>query len=249
MSNSVLTTEEHDLLRRLGLSKRAVVLYEHLLEHQSLDAKQAAKLSGELPSAEYRLFSQLEKLELIRREKKRPLVFVAMPKEVGLRAAYVQFRSGMDQLVERLSGGQGEYYLEIIVGRQALYDKYVELAAGSQSEICIYAIGIAYSKDLERSQQDALARGVAVRHVLQQIQPTNFHVAHKWQRLGVKVRYFPSERGFHLMLFDSRTLLLTFSDPEHTEDRVSILTNNPAAVRLFMTEFENIWDSSRQVNV
>ena len=248
MKTKLLSSEEKELLRRLGLSKRAIFLYGHLLQHGSLTSKQAADLSSELPSAEYRLFSQLERAGLVRREAGRPVVFAAVPKDIGLKAAYLQFQSGLEQLVRRVGSEESDYHLEVIVGRQALYEKYIELAERSQHEVCIYAIGIAYSKELERSQQTTLRRGVRIRHVLQQIKPSNFHVAHKWQRLGVKLRYSQSERGFHFMLFDSRTLLISFSDPENTNDRLTILTNNPSAVRLFEVDFERIWDNAQPVD-
>jgi sugar-specific transcriptional regulator TrmB len=249
MKKAVLTASEQTLLDRLGLSKRAIVLYEHLLRQDSLTAKQAAIIMKELPSAEYRLFRQLEQLGLIRRSTARPVVFTAISKEIGLRAAYLRFRFDLEKLVEKAAAGENEYHLEVMIGRQALYQKYIELAGQSRQEICIYAIGIAYSKELERSQQLALKRGVRIRHILQQIKPSNFHVTHKWQRLGVQLRYAQSERGFHFMLFDAEVALISFSDPENTDDRLSIVTNNPAAVRLFETDFQHIWSNAREVSV
>lgn len=251
MRKDILTKPEWILLRQLGLTKRGILLYQHVLENESLTAKRAAKLTNELVSAEYRLFKQLEHLGLVRRGTDRPVVFTVIPKETGLRAAYLQFRLNLDQMIHQTSAGRegSGYHLEVIVGRQALYKKYIELAGQSQEEIRIYAIGIAYSKELERSQQMALKRGVRIRHALQQIKPSNFHVAHKWQQLGITVRYAPSERGFHFMLFDTETVLISFSDPNNTDDRLSILTNNPAAVRLFEVDFNNIWTSARQVEV
>jgi sugar-specific transcriptional regulator TrmB len=249
MTNVALTVLERTLLRQFGLSKNAVALYEHLIRRGPLTAKQAADITRGLPSAEYRLFKQLENLGLIRRGRERPVIFRAVPKEIGLPAAYAQFRSGLEQLLGPIAGERNAYYLEVLVGRQALYEKYIQMAARSRHEICIYAIGIAYSKELERSQRAAVERDVRVRHVLQQIRPSNFHVAHKWQKLGVRVRYAPSERGFHFMLFDKDVALVSFSDPNDTDDRLSILTNNPAAVRLFEADFEHIWSTAQKVTV
>lgn len=249
MDKLSLTVNERDLLRKVGLSKRTLSLYEHLLEHESLTAKKAAVLSNEFPAAEYRLFEQLEKLGLIVRSNGRPAVFTALPKKVGLKAAYLQFRSGLELLIVRIGGGAGEHHTEIIVGRRALYKRYIELAEQSKHEICIYAIGIAFSKELVSSQESALARGVRIRHVLQQVKPSNFHVAYKWQRLGVRLRHAPSERGFHMMLFDGKTALISFSNPNNTDDRLSLLTNNPAALRLFEADFRHIWANARKIDV
>jgi sugar-specific transcriptional regulator TrmB len=252
MSNSRgLTAKDERYLQQLGLSNHAMALYSLLLKHDSLTARQAGDLSGEFPAAEYRLFQQLERLGLVRRERRRPVQFTAVAKDVGLRAAYVQSRHQLDNLLAglELAEGNAEQRLELIIGRQALYERYAELAETAQQTIGIYAIGIAYSADLLQAQQAALKRGVQIRHVLQQIKPSNFHVAHKWQRLGVQLRYAPSARGFHLMLFDKQSVLVTFSDPQNTDDRLSILTTNPSAVRLFSTHFEDIWQQAKQVEL
>ncbi len=245
-----LTSQERKYLIRLGLSKHAIILYSLLLEQGPLTAKQAAALSGQFAAAEYRLFEQLEGLSLIRRQAGRPLKFTALPKAIGLRTAYMQNRDSLEQLVTAMGlSDSGQYGLELIIGRQAQYRKYIELAEQSQKEICIYAIGIAYSEELLTTQRSALKRGVRIRHVLQQIEPSNFHVAYRWQRLGVRLRYAPTEQGFHLMLFDNQTALLTFSSPKDTDDRLSIVTANSTAVHLFQADFQDIWQQSRKVSL
>jgi sugar-specific transcriptional regulator TrmB len=247
---SSLTSQEKTYIRRLGLSKHAISLYVLLLKHGELTAKQASNLSGEFAAAEYRLFGQLEEFGLARRQSGRPVKFTALPKDIGLRAAYMRSRSSLDQLVAKLGLAEGgQQGLEIIVGRQAQYKKYAELAAQARREICIYAIGIAYSEELLRTQRAALERGVRIRHVLQQVKPSNFHVAHRWQQLGVGLRYEPAEHGFHLMLFDDRMAMITFSDPSDTDDRLSILTENGTALRLFQAYFQDIWQQAREVNL
>jgi sugar-specific transcriptional regulator TrmB len=245
-----LKASEKTYLRKLGLSKHAIELYALLLQQSGLTARQAAGLSGEFPAAEYRLFKQLENFGLILRERGRPVRFVALPKDVGLRAAYMQSRTALNNLVQKIGlAGEDQTGLELIISRQAVYERYAELAAQARREICIYAIGIAYSEELLEAQQAAIKRGVRIRHVLQQIKPSNFHVAHSWQRLGVQVRYEPAERGFHLMLFDDQRALITFSDPKNTDDRLSILTDNVTAVRLFQAYFQDIWHQARKVKL
>jgi sugar-specific transcriptional regulator TrmB len=236
---NLLSQEERGYLRKLGLSKDSINLYALFLKRGTLTAKQAASLSGKFASAEYRLFWQLENLGLIRREKTRPVRFSALPKSIGLQASYTKSRTNLSQLIKNMDVADSEQHrLELIIGRQALYGRYIELASQTKLQISIYAIGIAYSEKLFQAQQDALKRGVHIRQVVQQVKPSNFHVVHKWQRLGVNLRYAPSERGFHLMLFDDHTVLITFSDAMNTDDRLSILTTNPAAVRLFPESME-----------
>jgi hypothetical protein len=74
-------------------------------------------------------------------------------------------------------------------------------------------------------------------------------VVHAWQRLGVQLRLLKAERGFHLMVFDGRQVLVSFSNPNDTDDRLSLLTDNAAAVRLFSQYFADIWQQASDVVV
>lgn len=242
----LLTELEKQYLQKLGLSEHAIELYGQILLKGSLTAKEAAAALGSFASAEYRLFQKLEAASLVRREAARPLRYTAIDKKIGLRAAYLNYRHTLEELVRNVTSSEPQD-LELVIGRQALYKKYSELADQSQKEICIYAIGIAYSAELLQTQRAAMRHGVMIRHIMQQLKPSNYHVVDKWLRIGIRLRYAPAERGFHVMIFDSQTVIITFSDKQNTDDRLSIVTSNAAAVRLFEANFRDIWSQSSDV--
>lgn len=250
---SRLDESQIDFLARLGLSIDAITVFQILHEEGPQTAHSVSLKLGRFSSAQYRLFYLLEKFGLVRREGVRPLRFVALPLETGFSAALALKEHELSQLLVK-SFNRGKYpedlpQLRLVVGRQALYAEYARLAPLAKHTIDAYTIGIAYSDDLVAVQRSAIKRGVRIRHVIQQLKPSNYHVAHTWQRLGVHLRLSKAERGFHLMIFDDNGAIITFSDPNNTDDRVSIITQNTSVVKIFSAYFNQIWSSARAVDV
>lgn len=245
-----LTTPQKTYLEALGLSRDAIRLYALLVSQGSQTAQQAATALQVFPSALYRLFYELEGQGLVRRQAGRPRAFSALPLQNGLTAALAVRQQQLARLLALSTSGRlvGESQLRLLVGRQALYSEYARQAALARHSIAIYAIGIAYSPELVAAQRAVMKRGVQVRHAVQQLKPSNYHVVHTWQRMGVRVRLSPSERGFHLMLFDSHLAIISFSNPADTDDRLSIVTDSPAAVRLLQADFETLWHEAREIS-
>jgi sugar-specific transcriptional regulator TrmB len=243
-----LTMEEYQYLRRIGLSIEAVHLYELLQQKGRLTAQKAASFTYDFPSAEYRLFYDLEKHRLVRRLPGRPRAFEALPLRTGLKSSLQNAENDLHKLIQGvIKETDATDQLEIIIGRQTLYDAYLVLADKAQHEIWLYSIGIAFSEKLEGTQRSAVKRGVSIKHVVQQHKISNQHVISKWQRIGVKLRYHKQQRGFHFFVIDSKQVCITFSNPSDTENRLSILTDNSAAVELFCTQFQNLWNGAKDI--
>lgn len=241
-----LTLNNKTYLHEIGLSAHAVTLYELLLNKGPLTAQAVASETFWFPSAVYRLFYELSDKSLVIRKSGRPVVYEALALPTGLQASYAVTQKTLQSLLTQQP--PGDEHLELLVGREALYDRYNVLAAQSKTEIRVYSIGIAYSKTLYSVQKSAIKRGVSVRLVVQQAKPSNYHIIHKWQHLGVQVRHLQTPRGFHVMVFDRKIVVISFSDPINTDNRLSIVTNNTTAVNIFLTYFQDIWTSAQEIN-
>jgi sugar-specific transcriptional regulator TrmB len=245
----MLSVSQRAYLDEIGLSKEAVRLYELLLQKGQLSAQAAATYTLDHPSAEYRLFYALEAKDLVRRLAGRPRQFEALPLGQGLQASFVDKQFELKQLLgSAVRPPQPEQGDAVLVGRQALYRLYIKLARHAQHEICVYSIGIAYSRVLEQTQVAAVRRGVRIRHVVQERKVSNYHIIHKWQRAGVKLRHLQRSRGYHLTIIDNTHAIVTFSDPADTEQRISLVTTHSAAVDVLQAQFDQLWSESRPVS-
>lgn len=248
IKNFHLTNKEREYLRRIGLSIDAVKLYELLQQKGKLTAQRAASYTYNFPSAEYRLFYDLEKHRLVRRLPGRPRAFEALPFSMGFKFSLQNTENNLHKLIHNvINQKDSPDQLEIIIGRQALYDAYLVLADKAQHQIWLYSIGIAFSERLESTQRNAAKRGVSIKHVVQQHKISNQHIISKWQRIGVRLRYLKQPRGFHFFIIDGSHVCITFSSPDDTENRLSILTDNSAAVELFAAQFQNLWQGAKDI--
>ncbi len=236
-------------LKRLGLSDHEIQTYKVLVDcNKPMSAQDIASKLMVYPSAVYRIFHDLESLGLVWMVGKKPIRYQASNKSEGFKVAYVRQKDELARLLQ-LTGADdlSDTSDGIILGRQALYREYIKYAKRSEKEISVFAIGIAYSKSLHQAQEEAIKRGVYIRHVVQKLQPANYHIIHKWQRLGISVRHNPQKQGYHISIIDNMVALITFSDPENTEDRLTIISKNPTAVKLFQLQFEAIWQSAQKI--
>lgn len=239
-----LRDKDKAYLKKIGLSKEAVRLYEVTLMHGPLSAKKAGEHTGSLQEAEYRLFYELEDRRLVRRIEGWPRRFEALPLSDGLQASLAQEEKQLEALVAKapLDGAAN-----IIIGRQEVYRAYSRHARRAKKQICIYAIGIAYTEELAKTQAAARKRGVAIRHVVQEVKPSNFYVIDRWQKLGVQMKALKRPRGYHVTIIDDTHAIVTFSDPQDTDHRVSLLTGDPHIIAIFQSQFESIWRHARVI--
>ncbi len=247
MNVKQLDGQQVEYLKRIGLSDDTVELYDLLLMKEKLTAQNAATFTGHFPSAHYRLFYALEKQNLVRKLPGRPITYKPLPLEEGLPASLQQTEKKLKQLIKQSATKGGD--VRIILGRQELYNAYAEVAAKAKYDIWIYSIGIAFSDSLEQTQRTAINRGVSIHHIIQQKKLSNRLVISKWLRAGVRLKYLNKPRGFHFFLIDEQTVCVTFSDPEDTENRFSIMTKNPAAIEIFVNYFQEIWREAKKIPI
>lgn len=242
-----LTNKERYILQQIGLSPDAISVYAYALVNSDISAQEVAAELGTFATAVYRLFYKLETMGLLLAKGGRPLRYAAQSKNVALPAAVRMHQQHLLRLLHTRRRMLAQTGPELIMGRDALYKYYEQLARHTKQTIQAYTIGIAYSDSLHATQADALKRGVHIQHVVQQVRPANFHVVHKWQKLGIRIRLNPTARGFHLMIFDEASALVSFSDPGNTDSRISLYTDNAAATDFFRSQFVSVWQASRPV--
>ncbi len=246
-SANTLKANQIAYLKTIGLSKDAIRLYESSLKLGPLSAREAAEQSTAFPSAEYRLFYELEKRVLVRRLPGWPRRFEALALSDGLQASMVNQEQQLKQLLNH-TDLEGSDQASILMGRQKVYEVYAQYARKAQTQICIYAIGIAYTPELAKTQAGAVKRGVVIRHVVQEVKTANYYVISRWLKLGIALRMLKRPRGYHLTIIDNTCAIVTFSNPDDTEKRVSLFTTDKNIIAIFQAQFEAIWQAAKTIN-
>lgn len=248
--NSYMKSPDVESFRKeLGLTGLEAHAYETLLIVGPMTAKDLAVGLDNVPSGVYRLLNSLISRGFAYTMKRHPKIYAAVPMAQILPKLAKDRQVVQMRLQSTLLGFERPANRPPIVsmlhGKQALYERYIDEAERARAEILVFSIGIAYSDRLHATQQLARERGVEIKHVVQLIMPDNYHIVTKWQRLGVKVRHHPAPLGFHLMVFDGRTVIVSFSNPDDTEERTSLILNNPGAAAAMRDYFYGLWAESR----
>lgn len=239
--------------KQLRLTRTESRVYEMLLDQGPMRAADIALGLDVQPQAAYRWLNALSARCYVVALPGRPRLFQAVPPAIVMReleqVASAEMAVARDGLLDMdmTPSPRPVHEVSLVYGRQALYDRYVVEAGRATTEILAYTIGIAYDAQLQVIQEEVRARGVEVRHVVQRYTKDNYHIVRKWLRIGVKMRHNPAPAGFHLLIFDGRTALLTLSDPQDTEQRTTMVLRNPAAVQAMRGYFYAIWAGSRLV--
>jgi sugar-specific transcriptional regulator TrmB len=247
-----LSMSKINVLASFGLSKDEISLYDLMLFLQrEVTAQDIATHAAVFPSACYRLFYSLETYGLVKQQAIRPKSYIAIQPKIAFPIAAEIHRIDIEKKLENLRFMDTIQHspAEILIGRQALYKRYVLELSKTKKNMDAHSIGIAYSDEMYREHVLAHKRGVKMRYAFQQYKPENFPILRKWKHVGIELRHFKSDRGFHLMIFDNDKVLMSFSNPDNTEDRLSIFTDNETATKIFGFYFESIWVSARSVNL
>ena len=248
--NYRMTKPDNSFLKDLGLSEHQIRVYEVLVFAKiPFTAQEIAEEVMIYPNAVYRIFKELAQLGLIRKTARRPVAYIAVEKDAGFNTSYLQKQQLLLQALSESGVKNGEAEKSVIVGRQQLYEAYINFASNAETDIAVFSAGIAYSKELYKAQKNAVNRGVLVRHIVQHVDSSNYHIIHKWKQLGVDIRRLETKQGFHLTIIDHTTALITFSNPRDTEDRITIVTKHATAVELFRLQFEQMWAQAKVFEV
>ena len=245
--NTSLTHSESAFLHELQLSQDAVDLYGLLLVHGPLSAQAAAILRNQFANAQYRLFYKLEKYGLARRLTARPIQFEAVERSTGFVAAYQVTETRLRAELAVLTGNEQSMQVQTLFGSNALYGKYMELAEAARDSIDVFTIGLGQSAEFFELQQRVRRRGVRVRHVFQDLHADNHDTIRLWRKRGIRLKMLTAERGYHVMLFDSAHVIVSFSDPQNTDGWFSIASNDQKIVALFTSYFEDIWNQAGDI--
>jgi sugar-specific transcriptional regulator TrmB len=248
------TTRQKPLnqLVNLGLSEHQALVYQTLIENGPLPAKSIAGKIGILPHAVYRLIKKLEKLELVSTNKDHPKIFRPVPPSVALEVLSKNKITDIEDLKTQALNAlitktkPSETQVEILTNKSQLFKTYVSKAQKAKTEILIISIGEHISGQMMITNRDAIERGVDFRMIAHKYDRTNQKLLSSWVKMGWQVRHYP-DWGFHLIVIDKKTSILSINNPRNTEERISFLFQSTGLSKAFRDYFFSIWEKATPI--
>ena len=75
---------------------------------------------------------------------------------------------------------------------------------------------------------------------------SNQKLLSSWVKMGWQVRHYP-DWGFHLIVIDKKTSLLSINNPKNTEERVSFLIQSSGLSKAFHDYFYSVWEKATPI--
>jgi sugar-specific transcriptional regulator TrmB len=237
-------------LTQFGLSNDTNKCYRVLVKNGALSSEEIARRIGVLPNSVYRLTHALEKLSLITRLNTYPMKFQAVPPQIALTTLADNHIKKMETIktqilpsVNTLDGNIPQTKLDILTGWKSMMDTYVKLAETATQEILIISIGESVPDEVKIANRDALERGVSMKFIVHTYNRKNEALLSSWVKMGIETRYYP-ESGYHLIVIDGKTCMLTTSNPDYPQERTTVFMHSEGLSRAMQQHFCALWAQS-----
>ncbi|MFD5141784.1 LuxR C-terminal-related transcriptional regulator [Streptomyces sp. NPDC058401] len=248
------------MLQALGLSTDATDVYQAMLDHPGHGVDQLAEVCGLTPSLVHECLGELGDLMLVRASSEHPGQMRAVDPDVGLAdivarqeadlAARQADLAASRAAVTRMLADRVQYrstHGERLLGMDAIQNRLERLCHAAHTEIVGVQPGIQSADDLDAGREHdlaALARGVSMRSLFQELARRHAHIADygcTLLRHGGEVRTAPTIP--QRMVVVDRTHALVPIDPADNR-KGALHVTEPGIVSALLELFEQAWTTA-----
>ncbi len=236
----------------LGLSPQETQAYLALLKKGPLSVRTLSDMMRVYPNALYRILEKLKKEHLITLTVNRPKAFAAVSPSIAftsfVKNRIAELESIKSEILTELPSEPkiDDTRIDLLGGKDDLFRVYVSLAESAKTEILIISLGEAVPEETLLVNRDCIERGVRIRFIVHKYDETNKAILSRWIRMGLEVRHSQGE-GFHIVVADENTALLSVSDTKNPENRVALKIHSRNLSRALSEYFEGQWEKARPI--
>lgn len=249
-----MDTIENQLVT-LGLSKDTARCYLALVKKGALTSHEIASELRILPNSVYRLLHSLEKRKIVAYLHSYPLKYQAVPLQVAIttlansQIKQLEAIKDLTLLPKNAPNDSSPHTrLDILTGWKSMMNKYVELAKTATEEILIISIGESVPDEVKIANRDALEREVSIKFIVHTHSKQNEALLRSWIKMGIATRYY-KESGYHLVVVDGKKCILTTSNPNNSQERISVVIYGEGLSRAMQQHFYTLWARSLPIKV
>ncbi|MEK7095738.1 MAG: helix-turn-helix domain-containing protein [Patescibacteria group bacterium] len=250
MNSKSGTLSKH--LSELGLTPDEVSIYSLLISRGGLSAKAISEHLGIIVNSVYRSTNALIDKGLIKALDVAPKQFQAVSPSVAIKRL-AEKRIGKIKNVSEsaishldIQKNPNRLNMDIMTGREELFESFVELAERANKEILVISIGEEVPESIWSVIKQSLDKGVETKFIFHKNNKDNVLLIKRWQAMGVPIRHIPSE-GYHLNIFDHTAAILSASNTKQSHERTGVVIYNEAIIEALRTYFFQQWALARPV--
>ncbi len=260
--------EDIRLLTQIGFTETQAKLYLALLSIGKTDAKNLSKQANVPRQAAYRTLGELQEKGLVERRISLPQEYKAVPLQDGLAIMISskaneyatilddakEFLLRYDAQKEHEIISEKEYNISIIEGKEIIIKKTKHTIDNLQLSISVcstYQRWLRFNQEILENVEDALAKGVKCRMVLEKTEGTiSFPKELKpiLTHPNYEVRLVRNCLKINASIFDDKEASFSFYPAKSLSESPMIWTNHPSLLVGFQTHFEKLWLESEKVD-
>lgn len=231
----------------IGLSRDEAECYKALIKEGSLSTSQLAEMIKVLPNAVYRLMKRLQEKGFVIPLNTYPATFQAVPPTVAVDSYIEQRQKKLDDLriksIAFLLKNQPilPTKVDVLVSQKIYFNKFVELANSTKSEILVISIGEPVLDEIKIACARAVEREVTIKFIFHVHNKENEQLLKAWVRMGIEVRHY-KDAGYHLNIFDGKIAVLVANNPQNSKERTGMVFYNERLANSLRDYFNTLWE-------
>lgn len=248
------------MLQALGLSTDAADVYQAMVDHPGHGVDQLSEVCGLTPSRVHDCLDELGELMLVRASSEHPGQMRAVDPDVGLAEIVARQEADLAARQAQLAASRAAVtrmladrvqhrstHGERLLGMDAIHNRLERLCRAAHTEIIGVQPGIQSPDDLNAGREHdlaALARGVSMRSLFQELARRHSHIADYGDVLlshGGEVRTAPTIP--QRMVVIDRTHALVPIDPADNR-KGALHVTEPGIVSALLELFEHAWNTA-----
>ncbi len=239
-------------LVRIGLSRTEANIYLWILGHSPSTVNDIASAMNMSANAVYRFMKALQSKGLVRFTAARPLTAEALPPSIAIPAFVRQKTESLvrmqESVVEELKNARPQEGLgvEVFFGKQEGYEFSRKLLNSLKHELLVISTGEALPARLFRQLRKLILRGIDIRLIVHKYDESNISILERFRKAGMKVKHYPDE-GFHMVIYDGKSVLMTVDDPENSDRRINIYITSKGLAEALREYFNHLWSAAMPV--
>jgi len=242
-------------LQTAGLSEYEAKVYYELLVSGERTGRDVARASKVPPTRVFDVLSRLQEKGLVQLVQQRPMLWLPVKPDVGLKtfidrkiASYADLQ---DRLVDELKKVKQEpeqkirENVTVVGGFKEIFSLVTERVRTSSKTIEIFSIGEPIPVSAEVEYARAVKRGVKLRFIASLYNKQNKQLLEKWRTDGWVIRHLPGSQEYSFTILDNSACMIVVKNPVMKNERMLILFENKDLSLALGEYYNTLWKKAK----
>jgi len=248
-----------DSLKKLGLTKYEISIYETLLKDKRLSAREISERSKVPPTAVYPNLNSLREKKFIQKIEGNPSVFEILSPKAAINRLVNQRKKSLDTLETQAINDASSIFsknpsikekeiIKLTKGKEFSSEIYYDFMKRAQKTFFILGwrfekIGDRYT--VLKGYKEIIKRKVDVRIIVTGTYQKNKELINAYKDAGIKLRFFPAD-NFSIVVVDAKECKITLKNRDFPE-KYNLQIKDSSLSQALHSYFLDTWEKAKPI--